>query len=118
MDETFGPPERIRKQKDFLHLYKKGKRYRGKYFTLVYLSSALSFSRMAVVVSKKVGNAVKRNKIKRWIRTLFRRNKHMLKYPFDIIIIAKKEILEASWLMLQDDYLIAIKSILKNTSSS
>ncbi|MGD8535447.1 MAG: ribonuclease P protein component [Candidatus Aminicenantes bacterium] len=118
MNETFSPPERIRKNKDFLHLYKKGKRYRGKYFNFVYLSSASSFSRMAVVVSKKVGNAVKRNKIKRWIRTLFRRNKNLLKIPLDIIIIVKKEILEASWLMLQEDYLAAIKSISENSSSS
>ncbi len=117
MDETFGPPERIRKKKEFFYLYKKGKRYRGKYFNLVYLSSASSSSRMAVVVSKKVGNAVKRNKFKRWIRTLFRRNKKLLKDPIDLIIIVKKEILEASWLNLQDDYLTAIKSISMSHSS-
>ncbi len=117
MDETFAPSERIRKQKDFFHLYKEGKRYRGKYFTLIYLSSASSVSRMAVVVSKKVGNAVKRNKIKRWIRTLFRRNKSLLKHPIDIVIIIKKEILEASWPKLREDYFTAIKSISKNNSS-
>ena len=114
MDETFSLPERIRKKKEFNHLYKKGKRYRGKYFNLIYLSSASSFSRMAVVVSKKVGNAVKRNKIKRWIRTLFRRNKSLLKAPLDIIIIAKKEILESSWLTLKGDYFSALESIIQN----
>jgi ribonuclease P protein component len=117
MDETFGPPERIRKNKEFFHLYKKGKRYRGKYFNLVYLSSASSSSRMAVVVSKKVGNAVKRNKFKRWIRTLFRRNKNLLKDSHDIIVIVKKEILDASWLTLQEDYQAAIKSISKSHPS-
>jgi ribonuclease P protein component len=114
MDETFGPSERITKKKDFLYIYKEGKRYRGKYFNLVYLSSASSFSRMAVVVSKKVGNAVNRNKIKRWIRTLFRRNKHLLKNSFDLIFIAKKEILEVSWVNLREDYLSALESISKN----
>lgn len=117
MDESFGPPERIRKNKEFFHLYKKGKRYRGKYFNLVYLSSASSSSRMAVVVSKKVGNAVKRNKFKRWIRTLFRRNKNLLKDPLDIIIVVKKEIIEASWLRLQEDYLTAIQSISESRSN-
>ncbi|MGD2245715.1 MAG: ribonuclease P protein component [Candidatus Aminicenantes bacterium] len=117
MDETFAPAERIRKKKEFFHLYKKGKRYRGKYFNLVYLSSASSSSRIGVVVSKKVGNAVKRNKIKRWIRTLFRRNKNLLKIPLDIIVIVKKEILEASWFKLQEDYSTAIKSISENNSS-
>ena len=117
MNETFALQERIRKKKDFLHLYKKGRRYKGKYFNFIYLSSDSSFSRMAVVISKKVGNAVKRNKIKRWMRTLFRRNKDLLKNSFDIIIIAKKEILEASWLKLQEDYFAAIKSICQNKKS-
>ena len=114
MNETLRPQERIRKRKDFLFLYKKGYRYRGKYFNLIYLSNDFSFSRMAVVVSKKVGNAVKRNKIKRQMRTLFRRNKSLLKAPLDIIIIAKKEILESSWLTLQGDYFSALESIIQN----
>ncbi len=114
MNETLGPQERIRKRKDFLFLYKKGKRYRGKYFNLIYLSNDFSFSRIAVIVSKKVGNAVKRNKIKRQMRTLFRRNKSLLKAPLDIIIIAKKEILESSWLTLQGDYFSALESIIQN----
>ena len=117
MPETFGPLERIKKRKDFLHLYKKGKRYRGKYFNLVYLSNASGFSRMAVVVSKKVGNAVKRNKIKRWMRTLYRRNKPLLLNSLDVVFIAKREILEATWAKLQDDYFTALKSIGQSNSA-
>lgn len=111
MDETLGPLERIRKKKDFFFLYKKGNRYRGKYFNLIYLSSAAKFSRMAVVVSKKTGNAVERNKIKRWMKNLFRRNKELFIKPLDIIIIAKKEICETTWPHVQQEYLAAIKSI-------
>jgi ribonuclease P protein component len=114
MNETLSPQERIRNKKEFTHLYKNGRRYRGKYFNLIYISSDLSFSRMAVVISRKVGNAVKRNKIKRQVRTLFRRNKDLLKSSFDIVIIAKKEILEASWRMLQEDYFVALRSIAQN----
>ncbi len=114
MNETLSPQERIRNKKDFSRLYKKGSRYRGKYFNLIYISSDLSFSRMAVVISKKVGNAVKRNKVKRQMRTLFRRNKELLESSFDILIIAKKEILEASWPMLQEDYFAGLKSISLN----
>ncbi|GAF90435.1 unnamed protein product, partial [marine sediment metagenome] len=63
---------------------------------------------------QKVGNAVKRNKFKRQMRSLFRRNKDLLKRSFDILIIAKKEIIEASWLKLQEDYFAAIGSIGQN----
>lgn len=118
MDETFSPKERIRKKKDFLLLYKKGRRYRGKYFNLIYLSNNLSFSRIAIVVSRKIGNAVKRNKIKRWMRDLFRRNKELLKSSVDIVIIPKKDISELSWSSLQQEYLAAIEFVSQKTQSS
>ena len=111
MDENFTPQERIRTKKDFLHLYKKGKRYRGKYFILIYLSNELTLSRVAVVASKKLGNAVQRNRTKRWLRTLFRRNKELLEKPFDLIFIPRKEIHEANWQSLVNDYHAALKFI-------
>jgi len=117
MNETLGPHERIRKRNDFLFLYKKGKRYRGNYFNLIYLSNNLSFSRMAVVISKKIGNAVRRNKIKRWMRSLFRRNKDLLKNSFDMIFIVKKEIQDATWTKLEKEYFSAIESICKKNES-
>lgn len=117
MHETLSPQERIKKKRDFLLIYRRGKRYRGKYLILIYLPNDLKFSRMAVVTSKKIGNAVKRNKIKRWIRTLYRRNKKLLKNSLDLIIISKKEIQEASWLALKEEYLTAIKSICQKHQS-
>ena len=114
MSETFTPQERITKKKDFLSLYKKGNRYRGRYFNLIYLSNDLNFSRMAVVVSKKVGGAVERNTIKRRLRTLFRRNKHILLDPLDIILIVKREIQGISWQSLEEEYLRSVMSIASN----
>lgn len=118
MSETFYPQERIRKKRDFLFLYKKGNRYKGKYFNLIYLSNDLNFSRMAVVVSRKIGNAVQRNKIKRRMRSLFRRNKPLLEKPFDILIIAKKGILEVTWTTLKTYYIEAVKSICQENQAS
>jgi ribonuclease P protein component len=118
MSETFTPQERIRKKKDFLFLYKKGNRYRGRYFNLIYLSNDLNFSRMAVVVSKKVGGAVERNTIKRRLRTLYRRNKHILINPLDIILFVKKDIQGASWQSLEEEYLRSLTSITSNNLPS
>lgn len=118
MEERFRSQERIRKRKDFLLIYKKGRRYRGKYFNLIYLSNNLNFSRVAIVASRKIGNAVTRNKIKRWMRDLFRRNKDLLKSSVDIVIISKKEILELSWASLQQEYLAAIEFISQKIQSS
>jgi len=111
MSETLSPYERIGKKKDFVFIYKRGRRYRGKYFTLIYLSNDLSFSRVAVVASKKIGNAVKRNKIKRRMRTLFRRNKHLLGSPLDFVFISRKEMRAATWPDLQSDFLAAVNAV-------
>ena len=52
---------------------------------------------MAVVASRKVGNAVQRNRIRRRAKELFRRNKDLLISPVDLLLISKKEMRDASW---------------------
>lgn len=111
MVETFRPRERIRRKKDFLLLYREGKRYRGKYFNLIYFPNNLRFSRMAVIASKKTGKAVIRNKIKRLVRELFRRNKGLMKENIDILIVTKKGIHEITWPVLHQSYVEAIQSL-------
>lgn len=70
---------------------------------------------MAFVASKKVGNAVKRSKAKRWMRVLFRRKKGLYNDTLDLIMIAKSEIREAPWETLQEEYLKAIRFINKRS---
>ncbi len=112
MAETLAPRERIKKKKDFLVLYKKGYRYKSRYFSLIGLSNALVYSRVGVVASRKVGNAVTRNKAKRWMRELFRRNKELLEPPLDLLIVATPAIKEASWPELTDAYIQAVGRII------
>jgi len=81
---------------------------------ILHLPNNLDYSRMAVVVSKKHGKAVVRNKIKRWARELFRRNKQLISQPRDIIFIPRQEIHQADWSMLLADYLQALKIINQN----
>jgi ribonuclease P protein component len=42
-------------------------------------------------VTKKVGNAVQRNRIKRVVREVFRRNRQLFPASHDIVFIAKRE---------------------------
>jgi len=111
MTETFRSPERIKRKEDFSHLYHKGKRYKGRYLQLIYISNNLDYSRLGVVVSKKYGNAVQRNKLKRCMRTLFRRNKELLKHPHDLLFMPLSERKKITWKMLQQDYTDIIQSI-------
>lgn len=109
MKETLRPHERFRKRKDFSHIYRRGSRYRGKGFILIYLSNKLQFSRMAVVASKKIGNAVVRNRVKRRFRALFRTNKNLLQESFDLVVITQKSIEKIAWSEVQKEFIKAIK---------
>ena len=111
MDERLTPKERIRKRKEFYNLYKKGERISSKYLSAIYYPNNLGFSRLGISVNKNFGKAVKRNKAKRWIRELFRRNKQLFTVPLDILFFPKKSILETNWKELQEDYKNLISSI-------
>lgn len=50
-----------------------------------------SDTRLAVICSKYLGNAAKRNRIKRLLRAAFRRNKHNIAKKIDIVIIVKRQ---------------------------
>ena len=111
MNESFRPHERIRKRKDFSYIYRKGSRYRGKYFILICLSNELRYSRMAVVASKKTGNAVVRNRIKRRIRALFRTHKHLLTVSLDMVFIVRREIRNAARKEIRGEYIKALEAV-------
>jgi ribonuclease P protein component len=111
MRESLAPRERIRKKKDFLFLYKKGKRYKSTYFTLICLTNGLGYSRVGVVASKKIGNAVIRNRAKRRMRELFRRNKSALEFPVDLVMVSTAGMTLASWAELRELYLLTLKRV-------
>jgi ribonuclease P protein component len=118
MNERLSSGERIRRKRDFINLYKDGHRFRGRYFTLVYRSGPLGHSRLAVVVSKKVGPAVVRNRVKRRVRDIFRRTKGLIAEPTDIIVVTRKEILGLTPAELRAGYVQALEAIRKRQASS
>jgi ribonuclease P protein component len=111
MNERLTPIERIRKKSDFTGLYGQGSRFRGQYFTLVFLRNELGHARLAVVASRKVGTAIVRNRVKRRFRELFRREKGLLREPLDLIVIARPEASRAAWTDLRDAYISAVTTI-------
>lgn len=111
MDERLRPVERIRRKKDFIELYRKGCRLRGRYFHLVFQPNGLEYSRMAVVVSRKIGKATVRNRLKRLFRELFRRNKNLLPGPLDLIFIAQKDAGQRNWEEMTADFKAVLQKL-------
>ena len=86
----FKKTDRILKRAEFLGLSDSGRPVRGEFFTAVLAPSRSGKSRLGVTVSRKVGGAVQRNRIKRLARDFFRRNRQLIKGCWDINLIARK----------------------------
>lgn len=87
----FPKTARILKRSEFLRLTRSGKRFGDRHFTLLYAPSLSQRLRLGVTVSKKVGNAVVRNRVKRQCKEFFRQNKHRISGRWDINLIARRE---------------------------
>ncbi|MDI9570181.1 MAG: ribonuclease P protein component [Pseudomonadota bacterium] len=89
---TFGKEERIRKRRDYLTVYKQGIREHSRHFTCLTRRNPLEKGRLGIAVGKKVGKAVKRNRIKRLIREFYRLHKQRLPVSLDIVITARPRV--------------------------
>jgi len=95
----FPKKDRILKRYEFLEFYTAGKAVHSQGFILVYKSGQSGRSRIGITVSRKVGNAVVRNRIKRRVREYFRMHRLAVPKPWDFHVIAKKP---ASFLSTQE----------------
>jgi ribonuclease P protein component len=85
---TFDKLARLRKRHEFTKLASNGKKLAAPHFLVISGDPVLPWARLGITVSKKVGNAVSRNRIKRLIREFFRNNRRM--FPLaDYNIIAR-----------------------------
>ena len=88
--------DRILKRREFIQLSESGRRIQNEHFIAVFSPNLRGRSRIGITVTKKVGPAVKRNRIKRFVREYFRLNRHHLAGHWDINIIAKRQIADFS----------------------
>jgi ribonuclease P protein component len=88
---SFTKADRLLKRIDFLRLASQGRYLQNKTFIVVFAPGKFERKRLGITVSKRVGNAVIRNRIKRFAREYFRLNRQKITDNRDINIIAKKE---------------------------
>ncbi|MDC3091520.1 ribonuclease P protein component [Rickettsiales bacterium] len=104
--------QNLKKRSDFLSIRKNNKSIYSK-FLIINLKEnrCINDFRLGLTVSKKQGNAVKRNHIKRLLRAVFIKNSSMVPKKFDYEVIPKKEFNESNFKSLEEDLLKILKKI-------
>lgn len=91
-DQRFPKRERVRRRTEYLAIQRRGERLHFRLLlAFVRPSQIFGVTRLGITVSKKVGNAVVRNRTKRLIREAWRKNKDDFPRGLDIVVVAKRD---------------------------
>jgi len=102
MSETLPKSRVIRRRDEIDRLYKFGKRVTGPSVILSYSSSSTHDFRIAITCGRAVGNAVARNRSKRRIREIIRRQPQRWQ-GFDVLVIVRKRVADRSFGELREE---------------
>lgn len=100
---------RLKRNKDFSYLYRKGIKLKGKYISIYKLRSS-SEMKIGFSLSKKIGNAVVRNLYRRRLQEIFREEIGNLA-PSKYVVVAFPNIKESSFKDLKEDVLNLIEKM-------
>lgn len=90
------PKRRLRKRRQFLAVQSRGRRLGGKHFLFfarrreaAEISSVAGAARFGITVTRKIGNAVIRNRVKRMVREGCRHAAHLFAADLDLVVVAR-----------------------------
>ncbi len=105
--EGFPRNFRIRKTSEYRRIYADGKKIHRGVFVLFFLGNDTPHHRLGVTATKRLGNAVLRNRVKRRIREVFRREKSVLgSRGVDLVVNARRRVETIPWKELQEEFRI------------
>lgn len=86
-------------------MYDRGRRVASSSFTLFGLPNNVGHCRLGVTVTRKVGGAVRRNRVKRVLREIFRRHRADLSPALDLVVNARPGIETRPLELLEQEFL-------------
>ena len=117
--EALPKPKRLAKRREFLRVYETGRKIFSRYAVLFFAGNDLAHSRIGITATKKIGKANVRNRLKRWTREVYRRQRAPLDLDdrrLDIVVNVKPTAAEATFGDFRDDLARALRRIAKESA--
>jgi len=106
---------RLRTRREYVAAQQGGRRVATRFLTMLVVPNSVGHDRLGIIASRKLGNAVVRNRAKRRVRELFRlREMKVSTEPvqgFDLVVIPRRELASAASNGLKTDFASALGRI-------
>lgn len=101
----------LKQNHEFRRLYNKGKSAVSPYFAIYCRKNNREMSRLGITTGVKLGNAVKRNRVRRRIRELYRTNENRFLSGYDIVVVARTRAVFSRYSDLEHSFLKLMKKL-------
>jgi len=105
-----GRAMRIKQSRDFDRLRREGQRLTNGCLVANWQRlPAEAHSRLGVITSGKIGNAVVRSRARRLLREVFRVHQHELAQPVDLVLVARQSLVTKGFEAVEKDFLTTLR---------
>jgi ribonuclease P protein component len=114
--EALPKEKRLTKRREFVRVYDTGRKLFSRYSVLFFAANDLPHSRIGITATKKLGKANVRNRLKRWTREIYRRQREALgidSQALDIVVNVKSNAADATF----QDYSRDLSRVLERVAS-
>ena len=107
--QSFQDASRIRRRPEFQRVYEGGQRLRLRLMTVMALANGRESSRLGIAATRKLGDAVVRNRAKRLVREVFR--KADVPGGLDIVVIPRRDMLDVEYRTIEAEFRYALRRV-------
>ena len=101
----------LKQNHEFRRLYSKGKSAVSPFFAIYCRKNYRPVSRLGITTGVKLGNAVKRNRVRRRIRELYRTNENHIQCGYDIVVVARTRAIYGRYADLEQSFRKLLKKL-------
>jgi len=119
--EALPKEKRLAKRREFLRVYESGRKLFSRYSVLFFAANGLPYSRIGITATKKGGKAHVRNRLKRWTREVYRRQRGPIGIDdrsLDVVVNVKPNAARAEWGDFRLDLQRALQRVVTESAPS